>query len=87
MAKKNGDVKLTAKLYRGMPNVELSEGDLEGIREELAPGRERHEPDPEEAPRIKISLKSLEIDLQHNQSFGMVSASTGCVSNPGGPGC
>jgi hypothetical protein len=35
---------------------------------------------------IGISLKSLRLDV-HNQSYGMISASTGCISNPGGPGC
>jgi hypothetical protein len=35
---------------------------------------------------IGISLASLRIDLQ-NQTYGMISASTGCYSNVGGPGC
>jgi hypothetical protein len=39
------------------------------------------------AGKVSISLGSLDLDLQHNQSFGMVQASTGCISNPGGPGC
>lgn len=37
--------------------------------------------------KISISLGNLDVDLQHNQSFGMVAASTGCISNPGGPSC
>lgn len=36
---------------------------------------------------ITISLESLNVDLLSNQSFGMVEASTGCISNPGGPSC
>jgi hypothetical protein len=35
---------------------------------------------------IVVSLESLNADL-HNQSYGMVDGSTGCLSNPGGPSC
>jgi len=35
---------------------------------------------------IDVSLESIKTDL-HNQSFGIVIGSTGCISNPGGPGC
>lgn len=79
---------IKAQMFKGMesPAVDLKDGDDLWIR--LPP-----EGEPEVAEEVRrfddkigISLKSLRIDL-HNQSFGMVSASTGCISNPGGPGC
>lgn len=35
---------------------------------------------------LTIKLDRLLGDL-HNQSYGMLAGSTGCASNPGGPGC
>ncbi|WP_242909920.1 hypothetical protein [Actinomadura terrae] len=35
---------------------------------------------------MSISLESIDVDVE-NQSYGMVAASTGCISNPGGPSC
>ena len=35
---------------------------------------------------IDVSLDSIKTDL-HNQTYGLVVGSTGCISNPGGPSC
>lgn len=35
---------------------------------------------------LSISLESIDSEM-HNQSYGMISASTGCISNIGGPSC
>jgi hypothetical protein len=79
--------KVSAKLYKGMPNVELTADDKIALHVEL--NKDVSKKLMEEAPKgpISISLESLDIDLKRNQSFGMVSASTGCISNPGGPSC
>jgi len=78
---------VTAKLYRGMPNVELTDTDKVAVHLELNDSLSKKVVQAAAEGPISISLESLDIDLQHNQSFGMVRASTGCISNPGGPGC
>jgi hypothetical protein len=78
---------IKAKLYKGMPNVELQENDKIAVRLELNEELSKKIIDAADDGPISISIESLDIDLQHNQSFGMVSASTGCISNPGGPSC
>ncbi len=84
-AAKKGTV--SAKLYRGMPNVELTEDERVAVRVELNNSLSKKIVSAAGKGPISISLESLNVDLQHNQSFGMVAASTGCISNPGGPGC
>lgn len=76
---------LKATVYTGMPaiDVEMNPADALDIQIQLkgaAAAQVGTTP-------IRISLDSVNVDLQHNQSFGMVAASTGCISNPGGPGC
>lgn len=77
---------IAVKLHKGLPVVELSGKDKIAVRIEL--GKEVSEKIAKEVGEepISISLQSLDVDL-HNQSYGMVAASTGCISNPGGPGC
>lgn len=77
---------LLAKIHEGVPNAKLEFEDVLNIRLEGETPALR--PDPEESPRerLRISLDSLKVNI-HNQSFGMISASTGCISNPGGPSC
>jgi hypothetical protein len=72
------DETVEAKLYKGMPKVELTSDDSASIQESV------------EKPALKpisISLESIDLELQHNQSYGFVAAGTGCISNVGGPGC
>jgi len=79
--------RIQVDMYRGMekPLIEMQDGDDIVIK--LTP-QDDQPVDPRDVidERIKISLKKIRVDL-HNQSYGMISASTGCVSNPGGPGC
>lgn len=72
--------KIKAKMYKGMesPTVEIPEDELA-----QASGAGCI---PIENQSISVSLESLKTDL-HNQSYGMACGSTGCISNPGGPGC
>lgn len=71
--------KVEAKLYRGMPTVELATDHIAEIEESSS--------NPISKQPISISLESLDVELQHNQSYGIVSVSTGCICNPGGPSC
>jgi hypothetical protein len=72
---RDADNPIVAKLYKGQPTVKIElEFDQKTIDNKLLEGP------------ISISLESLDVDL-HNQSYGLVQASTGCMSNPGGPGC
>jgi len=67
---------LTTPLYRGMPDVQVTEDAIgEAPDASVTKGL------------IGISLESLDLDLQHTQSYGMQIAPGGCVSNPGGPPC
>lgn len=76
-AKDKAGLHVSAKLQKGVPDlhVELDEAVTKKIAEAAGKGK------------ITISLDRLDVDLAHNQSFGMMRASTGCISNPGGPGC
>jgi hypothetical protein len=85
MSEKKGEV--IAKLYKGMPHVEISQHENIPVRVELNESLSKKAAEVASKGPISISLESLDVDLQHNQSFGMVRASTGCISNPGGPGC
>lgn len=68
--------KINAKMYKGMesPTVDIPEDELTQANGGCA------------VQPIQVSLESLKSDL-HNQSYGMACGSTGCISNPGGPGC
>ncbi len=70
---------LIAEIHRGLPDAQVEFDEVLNIKVG---------DDPEGSPResLRISLDSLRVNI-HNQSFGMISASTGCISNPGGPSC
>lgn len=69
-------------LYKGMPSVELtSDASVEPRQGEES----LNTPSPQ-GP-VSISLESLDLDFQFNQGYGLVSATTGCVSTPHGPNC
>jgi hypothetical protein len=74
---------VVVKLHKGMPHVEVTKP----VHVELNATLSKKVAEVAAKGPISISLESLEVDLQHNQSFGMVQASTGCISNPGGPSC
>ena len=73
---------ITAEVYKGVssPKVELK---AESFDSKESHGMENIETIEES---LSISLENLVSDM-HNQSYGMISASTGCISNPGGPSC
>jgi len=77
---------LVADHYRGVsnPRIELDdEGSLViNLEPEASEDRRIMKPD----DSVKISLESIKIDI-HNQTYGLINASTGCISNPGGPSC
>lgn len=90
MAKKPADDqgKVTAAIFKGMPHVELTEEDRLRVKLELNPNLTKEIAEAVKNKRaISISLDSLTIDMRTNQSVGMMDASTGCISNPGGPSC
>ena len=78
---------LEANLYRGMPHVELTQEENVLLHKELERGMTEKAIEAPSARPISISLESLDVDLQHNQGFGMIIAGTGCVSSVGGPSC
>lgn len=79
--------KVSAELYRGMPQVEITDETKVAVHVQLNDSLSKKIAEGATQGPISISLESLNVDLQHNQSFGMVAASTGCISNPGGPSC
>jgi hypothetical protein len=102
-SQKKGQLKIAADLYKGMPQVQIMDSTGAPVNLEPAVDLKKGEEfnvnldmtDPlrkrlaaeVNSGKVQISLEALEVDLQHNQSFGMVAASTGCISNPGGPSC
>jgi hypothetical protein len=84
---------IAVKLYQGMPdvkiteNIEITEEDKlsaylvvgDTLKEKLT---DLTKPGP-----ISLTLPSLDLERLINQSFGMIDASTGCISSPGGPSC
>lgn len=76
---------IVAEIHRGLPNARAEFDEVLNIT--LGDDRALTE-NPEDPPResLRISLDSLNVNI-HNQSFGMISASTGCISNPSGPSC
>jgi len=79
--------KVSAQLYRGMPQVEITDETKVAVHVELNESLSQKIAENAAQGPISISLESLNVDLQNNQSFGMIAASTGCISNPGGPSC
>jgi len=94
---------ILAEAYRGVsnPQVELSDSDSLSIKVDL-PGTNppsQHishrdedtllapdEAEPASEEIMSISLDSISLEV-NNQSYGMITASTGCASNVGGPSC
>jgi hypothetical protein len=93
---------ILAEAYRGVSNarVELSDSDSLSIKIDLPGTNPPSEPAshgvaeplpaPEEAEpaaeMMSISLDNISLEV-NNQSYGMITASTGCASNIGGPSC
>lgn len=71
--------RIMAEIHRGLPNANVELGETLEINPELKVE------DPDAEP-MRISLEGIDVNI-HNQSFGMISASTGCISNPTGPSC
>jgi hypothetical protein len=82
-----GTKEIIVEVYEGVSNPRVELKDDNSLMGHL---------DSKETPRVEsvekideplsISLESL-VSEMHNQSYGMISASTGCISNPGGPSC
>ena len=101
-SKKNA-LRIAADLYKGMPSarvvdpagghvtleplVELGKDEHFNVKLEMSEPLAKKLAKDVGAGKVSISLEALDVNLQHNQSFGMVAASTGCISNPGGPSC
>lgn len=84
-----------ARIYEGVSNPKIEFND-DAFRMEIEPSVERSEEEETDdlgKPKLDAEKFSMGISLENivvevnNQSFGMISASTGCASNPGGPGC
>ncbi|AEW99776.1 hypothetical protein [Streptantibioticus cattleyicolor] len=78
---------IVAEVYEGVdsPLVELTDAD----QAPATPRSPRTEGADEAMPvpgKMSISLESIDVEVE-NQSFGMITASTGCFSNIGGPSC
>ncbi len=96
-------LRIATNLYTGLPNavvsdatggsvnlepqLELKKNERFNVKLDMSGQLAKRLAGNVKAGKVSISLGSLDVDLQHNQSFGMVSASTGCISNPGGPSC
>ncbi|MGH7868580.1 MAG: hypothetical protein ACREP9_13375 [Candidatus Dormibacteraceae bacterium] len=78
---------IIAEIYEGVSNPRV---ELKNQTSPIAPAGSKEEPAGERVEEIDeplaISLEHL-VSEMHNQSYGMISASTGCISNPGGPSC
>ncbi|MFD5113611.1 hypothetical protein ACFWNG_15045 [Streptomyces sp. NPDC058391] len=82
------------------PRVELNDGDRVAIElrrrtgqtdttdtyGEAGTGSAADDTSPPPGEVMSISLQTVDIELD-NQSFGMITACTGCASNVGGPSC
>jgi len=96
-------LRISADLYKGMPKaeirdkfgdnvkieplVEMRDDEHFNVKLEMSDAMAKKMAERVGEGKVSISLDALDVELQHNQSFGMVAASTGCISNPGGPGC
>ncbi len=94
------DKTLKPMMYKGMPSpeVELSEAELAEVNGAGGFGGVNVADLPDicgngQLPIPQLGSGDLTIKLDrllhdlHNQSYGMMAGSTGCASNPGGPGC
>jgi hypothetical protein len=71
--------RILSEIHRGLPNASVELGETLEIDSEQKVDDATAEP-------MRISLDGIGVNI-HNQSYGMISASTGCISNPGGPSC
>lgn len=76
---------LVAQIHAGVPNARVN-FEVEEVLNIRLGEPTGEEPDEPSKLKMRISLDSMRVNI-HNQSFGMISASTGCISNPGGPSC
>jgi hypothetical protein len=78
MAKKEGK-QVLSEIHKGLPNAKVEFEEVLHIDADQVSA---------DAPKeqLRISLEGIRVDV-HNQSYGMISASTGCISNPTGPSC
>jgi hypothetical protein len=90
MAVKNR-LRVASDLYKGAPeafvDVDLDEGEHFDVELKMSDTMARKVADRVSSGKVSISLEALDVEFRPNQSFGMVAASTGCISNPGGPSC
>jgi hypothetical protein len=81
---------IVAEVHEGLaaPRVELSDGDTVSFKLRGPTGADAPQADEPMAvaETMSISLESVEVEMD-NQSFGMITAITGCASNVGGPSC
>jgi hypothetical protein len=82
---KRKTLKIEASLYKGMPTVELTDTDTVTVT--LSPSFAEKLKDNVKPGKISISLACLDLQVTHNQNFGMIECSAGCISNIGGPSC
>jgi hypothetical protein len=75
----NDRQRVLSEIHRGLPDAKVEFRDTLDID----PEQRREGPD---AEPMRISLEGIDVNI-HNQSYGMISASTGCISNPSGPSC
>jgi hypothetical protein len=81
------DEKTSVPPRKGMPNVEITQDNKVAVHVQLKDELAKQVTEAGTKGPISISLESLNIDALHSQSPGMMRASTGCISNPGGPSC
>jgi hypothetical protein len=81
------DEKTSAQPFKGMPHVEIKQADKVAVHVELNDKLSKEIVASQSKGPIQISLETLHLDSLHSQSPGLMRASTGCISNPGGPSC
>ena len=82
----NDKKQILAEIHKGVPDARVEFEDILHIRLDQEGDNPPEDTDEGVRERLNISLDSIRVDI-HNQSYGMISASTGCISNPGGPSC
>jgi hypothetical protein len=83
---KKKQLKIAADLHRGMPTVELTDEDRVEVRVSSSLAEKLKE-NLKSGGKVRISLECLELEMTHNQNFGMIECSAGCASNIHGPSC
>lgn len=81
------DEKTSVQPHKGMPQVEVTQDNNVAVHVQLKQDLAKQVTEAAAKGPISISLESLHLDSLHSQSPGMMRASTGCISNPGGPSC